>query len=300
METGSSDHPARLRVGIIGPGRAGTALGRALEVAGHRVVAAHAISEASVRRVRENFRLARLADPADVIEDSDLVLLTVPDDDLEGLVRGLAETGAPVAGRMLAHASGSRGVGVLDPAAEHGALPLALYPVMTFAGREDDLDRIKGTCFAVTAHGPLRAVAEVLVMEMGGEPVFIAEEARPLFHAALALASGHLAAVTAEAASLLRQAGAAHPGRMLGPLLTAALDNAVRLGDAGLSGPAADGDSSTLEAHLATLAEASPGAREAYLALARLTVDRALATGKLRPAGADRLRDVLRDGRGAG
>ena len=70
METGSSDHPARLRVGIIGPGRAGTALGRALEGAGHRVVAAHAISEASVRRVRENFRLARLADPADVIDDS--------------------------------------------------------------------------------------------------------------------------------------------------------------------------------------------------------------------------------------
>lgn len=300
METGSSDHPARLRVGIIGPGRAGTALGRALEAAGHRVVAAHAISEPSVRRVTENFRLARLADPADVIDDSDLVLLTVPDDDLEGLVRGLADTGAPLAGRMLAHASGSHGVGVLDPAAQHGALPLAVHPVMTFAGREDDLDRIKGTCFAVTARGPLRAVAEVLVIEMGGEPVFIAEESRPLFHAALALASGHLAAVATEAASLLRQAGAPHPGRMLGPLLAAALDNAVRLGDAGLTGPAADGDSSTLRAHLATLADASPGAHEAYLAVARLTVDRALAAGSLRPADADRLRDVLSDGRSAG
>jgi predicted short-subunit dehydrogenase-like oxidoreductase (DUF2520 family) len=296
METGSSDHPARLRVGIIGPGRAGTALGRALEGAGHRVVAAHAISEPSVRRVRENFRLARLADPADVIDDSDLVLLTVPDDDLEGLVRGLAETGAPLAGRMLVHASGSHGVGVLDPAAQHGALPLALYPVMTFAGREDDLDRIKGTCFAVTASGPLRAVAEVLVIEMGGEPVFIAEESRPLFHAALSLASGHLAAVTAEAASLLRQAGAQHPGRLLGPLLAAALDNAVRLGDAGLTGPAADGDSSTLQAHLATLADAAPAARKAYLAAARLTVARALAAGTLRPADADRLLDVLGDG----
>jgi predicted short-subunit dehydrogenase-like oxidoreductase (DUF2520 family) len=296
METGSSDHPARLRVGIIGPGRVGTALGRALEGAGHRVVAAHAISEASVRRVRENFRLARLADPADVIDDSDLVLLTVPDDDLEGLVRGLAATGAPLAGRMLAHASGISGIRVLDPAAAQGALPLALHPVMTFAGREDDLDRIKGTCFAVTAPGPLRAVAEVLVIEMGGEPVFIAEEGRPLFHAALALASGHLAAVTAEAASLLHEAGVQHPGRMLGPLLAAALDNAVRLGDTGLTGPVAAGDASTAAAHLATLAGASPGARKAYLALARLTVDRALAAGNLRPADAERLLEVLADG----
>jgi predicted short-subunit dehydrogenase-like oxidoreductase (DUF2520 family) len=246
--------------------------------------------------VRENFQLARLADPADVIDDSDLVLLTVPDDDLEGLVRGLAATGAPLAGRMLVHASGTRGVRVLDPAARQDALPLALHPVMTFAGREDDLDRIKGTCFAVTAPDSLRAVAEVLVIEMGGEPVFIGEESRPLLAAALALASGHLAAITAEAASLLDKAGAQQPGRMLGPLLAAALDNAVRLGDTGLTGPAANGDASTAAAHLATLADASPGARTAYLVLAKLTVNRALAAGTLRTADAKRLLDVLGDG----
>ena len=135
METGSGEHPARLRVGVIGPGRAGTALARALAGAGHRVVAAHAISENSIRRVRDNFRHARLALPEQVVEEADLVLLTVPDDDLPGLVRGLAETGAPLAGRMLVHASGRFGVRVLDPATRQGALPMALHPVMTFAGR---------------------------------------------------------------------------------------------------------------------------------------------------------------------
>ena len=309
METGSGEHPARLRVGVIGPGRAGTALARALARAGHRVVAAHAISEDSIQRVRDNFGQARLALPEQVIEAADLVLLTVPDDDLPGLVRGLAETGAPLAGRMLVHASGRFGVRVLDPAARQGALPMALHPVMTFAGREDDPDRIKGTCFGVTAPDPLRAVAEVLVIEMGGEPVFVEEENRPLFHAALELAANQLAAVIAQSADLIKQAteqpsppaadsppsAAPVPGRILGPLVAAAVDNAVRLGDAALTGPVVRGDAQSVATDVAALAVASPGALRAYLTLARLTADRALAAGLLRPADAMRIIDVLGD-----
>ena len=105
METGVSEHPARLRVGIIGPGRAGIALARALARAGHEITAAAAVSAASKQRARDNFPQARLTEPAQVLADADLVLLTVPDDALPGLVEGLAATGAPYAGRLVAHAS---------------------------------------------------------------------------------------------------------------------------------------------------------------------------------------------------
>ena len=264
------------------------------------MVAAHAISEGSVQRVRENFKHARLALPEQVVEDADLVLLTVPDDDLPGLVRGLAATGAPLAGRMLVHASGRFGVRVLEPAMREGALPMALHPVMTFAGREDDPDRIKGTFFGVTAPDPLRPVAEVLVMEMGGEPVFIEEESRPLYHAALELAANQVAALVAESADLLgkslaAQSAAVPPNRMLGPLLAAAVDNAVRLGDAALTGPVVRGDAECVAADVAALAGVSPRAQRAYLTLARLSVDRAVAAGLLRPALAERVIEALGD-----
>jgi predicted short-subunit dehydrogenase-like oxidoreductase (DUF2520 family) len=295
VETGTSEHPARLRVGIIGPGRAGTALARALSRAGHQVTAAAAISEQSKQRVREYFPRAKLTDPAHVLADADLVLLTVPDDVLPGLVDGLAATGAPYAGRLIAHASGAHGVRVLDQATRAGALPLALHPVMTFTGREDDVDRIKGVSFGVTAPDQLRPAAEALVIEMGGEPVFIAEEDRPLYHAALAFAANHLVTLVSEAASLLHEAGADNPNRMLGPLLSAALDNALRFGDAGLTGPVARGDDGTVAAHVAAIAAHEPAALPAYRALARLTADRALAAGMLSPDDAERLLDVLGD-----
>ena len=292
----AAPHPARLAVGVIGAGRAGTALAAALARAGHRVVAASAVSEASVRRARAAFPAAVIAEPGQVLRRADLALLTVPDDVLPGLVAGLAATEAPMQGRMLVHASGRHGLAVLEPAARRGGLPLALHPVMTFTGRDDDVDRLAGTCFGVTAPEVLRPAAEALVIEMGGEPVFIAEEQRDLYHAALAGAANHLITLVAQAQDLLRAAGVPDPARLLGPLLSAALDNALRFGDAGLTGPVARGDADTVAAHVAALdAEpaASPAALAAYIAMARLTADRALATGLLKPADAERLLGVL-------
>ncbi|MBO0804927.1 MAG: DUF2520 domain-containing protein [Nocardiopsaceae bacterium] len=295
MDTGNIEHPARLRIGVIGPGRAGTALARALARAGHMITATSAISARSRQRARDNFPGSRLAEPRDVVAEADLVLLTVPDDELPALVSGLASTGAPLRGRLLAHASGAHGIAVLEPATRQGALPLAIHPVMTFTGRDDDADRIKGVSFGVTAPEPLKPAAEALVIEMGGEPVFIGEENRALYHAALAFAANHLVTIVAEAASLLEAAGAASPNRMLAPLLSAALDNALRFGDSGLTGPVVRGDDGTVAAHVRAIEATDPRARSAYLALARLTADRALASGVLRAEDAERLLDVLGD-----
>ena len=289
----SSGHPARLRVGVVGAGRVGTVLGAALARAGHQVVAASAVSEASVERAARLLPGAAIRQPEAVLTDSDLVLLTVPDDVLPGLVAGLAATGAPLEGRLLVHASGRHGVAVLDPATRLGALPLAIHPVMTFTGRPDDIDKLTGISFGVTAPGQLRQVAEALVIEMGGEPVFIEEASRSLYHAALASGANHLITLVVQAAELLGVAGVPDPARMLSPLLFAALDNALRLGDAGLTGPVARADADTVAGHIEALREVSPEALRAYLALARLTADRALAAGILTAPAAQRLLDVL-------
>ena len=83
------------------------------------------------------------------------------------------------------------------------------------------------------------------------------------------------------------------PARMLGPLLEAALDNALDLGDAALTGPVARGDADTVASHIAALRAVAPQALPAYLALARLTADRALAAGTLSAPDAQRLLGVL-------
>jgi predicted short-subunit dehydrogenase-like oxidoreductase (DUF2520 family) len=276
--------PARLRIAVVGAGRVGSTLGAALRRVGHEIVAATAVSDTSLARV-ERFLPGVDVMPADeAAAVADFVLLAVPDDALAGLVAGLARTGVWRGGQLAAHTSGAHGLGVLAPASDLGVLPLALHPVMTFAGRPEDLDRIEGASFGVTAPPEARPVAESLVVEMGGEPVWVPDEARPLYHAALSIASNHLVTLVNDALSLLDGAGVAEPGRLTAPLLSASLDNALRLRDGALTGPVARGDVETVAAHVRTLAATAPDVLPAYVAMARRTAERAQRSGRLSAA----------------
>lgn len=287
--------PARLAVGVVSVGRVGSAFGAALARAGHTVVAASAISDASVRRAETMLPDVPLRPPDEVARAADLVLLAVPDDALAGLVSGLAATGALRSGQIVVHTSGAHGVDVLRPAADVGALPIALHPVMTFTGRPEDLERLAACSVGVTAAAGDEVawhVGEALAMEMGAEPVRVSEQARALYHAALAHGANHLATLVNDCTELLRGAGIGDAERLVAPLLSAALDNALRRGDSALTGPVARGDAGTVAAHRRVLAEQAPDVAPAYDILARRTLARARVAGLL-PAGAVAELDAL-------
>ena len=229
----------------------------------------------------------------DVVIDADLVLVAVPDDVLPGLVAGMVEAGAIHAGQFVAHPSGRYGIDVLEPARRVGALPLAIHPVMTFTGTSVDLARLADCPFGVTAADALRPVAEALVVEMGGEPVWVPEEARGLYHAGIAFGANFLMTVVLQSLDLLRGAGMPEPERLMAPLLSASLDNALRHGDSALTGPVARGDADTVAEHLRRIEAVSPAAAAGYQALARLTADRALAAGLIDLDSASELLAVL-------
>lgn len=281
-------------MGVVGVGRVGATLGSALARAGHEIVAASGISQRSRDRAERLLPGTAVLPVDETVAAADLVLLAVPDDALRPLAAGLADTDAWRPGQLVAHTSGAQGIGVLDPAAARGVLALALHPVMTFAGRPEDLDRLNGAPFGVTAPEELRPVAESLVLEMGGEPVWVPESARALYHAALSVASNHLVTLVNDAVSMLDGAGIGEPARLVAPLLSASLDNVLRLGDAALTGPVSRGDVDTVRRHVDTLRRSAPDTVSAYLALARRTAERAVSTGRLSAAQQDALGEVLR------
>jgi predicted short-subunit dehydrogenase-like oxidoreductase (DUF2520 family) len=129
---------------------------------------------------------------------------------------------------------------------------------------------------------------------MGGDPVAVAEEQRTLYHAALAHGANHLVTLVSQTLELLAAAGVEEPERIARPLLTAALDNALRQGDRALTGPVARGDHATVRAHIEQLPDRDVD--RTYRALALATVDRASAAGTLTDADAATLRAILADG----
>lgn len=283
--------PARLTVGIISAGKVGTALGVALERAEHVVVACSAISNQSRERAA-----ARLPDTAvlpvqDVAARAELLLLAVPDAELVALISGLAATDAVRPGTIVVHTSGMNGVGVLEPLTAQGCIPLAIHPAMTFTGSDEDIARLPDTCFGVTALDEIGyAIGQALVLEIGGEPFRVREDARMLYHSALAHAGNHLITVVLDAVEALRSAlrgqellgqelvGDAPGGlaeRIVGPLARASLENALQRGQAALTGPVARGDAAAVAAHLRAFGEVDPELAQAYRSNSLRTAQRA-------------------------
>ena len=312
MGTPNGLRPARLKVGIISAGRVGTALGVALERADHVVVACSAISSASRRLAERRLPDTPVLAVPDVADRAELLLLTVPDSELSGLVNGLAATGAVRRGTIVAHTSGANGVALLAPLVAHGCIPLAIHPAMTFTGADEDIARLAETCFGITAADEIGyAIAQSLVLEIGGEPFGVREEDRTLYHAALAHGSNHVVTLIADALMALRAALSGQgllgqelvadaPGglaeRIIGPLARAALENTLQRGQAALTGPVARGDAAAVIAHLAALDEVNPELAQAYCADSLRTAQRSHAPEEVfdvltewsRPAGPQR------------
>lgn len=291
MGTPNGLRPARLKVGIISGGRVGTALGVALERAEHVVVACSAISAASRRLTERRLPDTLILPVPDVASGAELLLLAVPDTELPGLVSGLAATGTVRPGTIVVHTSGANGVAVLAPLTVAGCIPLAIHPAMTFTGSDEDIARLSDTCFGITAADETGyAIGQSLVLEMGGEPFGVREDARTLYHAALAHGSNHIVTLIADAVEALRAAltgqellgqelvGDAPGGlaeRIVGPLARAALENTLQRGQAALTGPVARGDATAVAAHLAALDDVDPQLAQAYCADSLRTAQRA-------------------------
>jgi predicted short-subunit dehydrogenase-like oxidoreductase (DUF2520 family) len=231
-----------------------------------------------------------MVDPPEVARTCDLLVLAVPDDALPDVVESIGAAVHP--GQIVMHLSGRHGLGVLAPLA--GVIPIAAHPVMTFTGTSLDLDRLDDCPFGVTAAVDGLSVAAALVMEMGGDPIEVADERRTVYHAALAHGANHLVTLVAQTLDLLAAAGVAEPERIARPLLRAALDNALREGDRALTGPVARADHATVRAHVEEIPDAD--VERTYRALALATVDRARAVGTLTEADADTLRSILVEG----
>lgn len=222
-----SGRSGRLGVGIIGAGHVGPILGAALAGAGHALVGISAVSSASRERAAAILPDVPVLTVPEVIERSELVLLAVPDSELEALVEGLARTGAWQPGQLVVHTSARFGTAVLRPATAQGVIPLAIHPAMSFTGTSIDLGRLPDAWFAVTAPAPVQPIGQALVVEMGGEPVMIDEADRAAYAEAVATVSTFSTAIIDQAVGMLESIGVERPGRVLGALARSSLENTL-------------------------------------------------------------------------
>lgn len=266
-----------MRIALVGPGRAGTAIALAARRAGHRLVAVAARSAGAAFPPAE-----RLGGDAIAIGDSlpacDLVIIAVPDGVIH-LVAGLVAPTVPD-GTSVVHLSGAVPVTALEPIAERGNQIGSFHPLQTLPTPEAGARRLAGAWIAVTAGEPLRSDLTDFARSLAATPFDLADDVRILYHAAAVAASNFPIAALAVAEELFGRAGV--PFHASRPLAEAAVGNAFELGPrTALTGPIVRGDVETVARQQAAVEEqAAEWVREAFGHLVAATRAAAVRTGE--------------------
>ena len=282
--------PGLPRIGFVGAGRVGTALGIALRRAGWPVTAVAsrdpARREAFVALVpgAKGFEA-----PHAVVDESDLLFVTVPDDAIADVAAGIRL----YSGQAIVHTSGALPAAVLAPAMAAGTEAGSFHPLVAFADLDAALAALPGATVAIEGDEGLLPLLSDLAAATGARPVRVTAAGKAAHHAAAVMAAGGLVAVLDAVAELGGSAGLLGDDRLgayLG-LAGQALENARRLGTgAALTGPIVRGDLGTVRLHLDALRRVAPDVVPLYVALSRRALAIAQARGDLGP---ERTADLL-------
>ncbi len=260
---------SRFRRGVLvlGAGKVGTALSKALRARG----------------VQSTLRAARKGLPRAI--DQRVLVLAVRDRDLRVLAQSLADARLVPADAVVLHVAGALDAEPLAPLRELCAGVAQMHPMISFASTRAAPGLARGNVLVQGDRAAVlcaRRIARLLEMT----PRSIKGLDTVAYHAAAGLVANGAAALAGVGAELLVGAGVPHrvAPKMLGPLLRSVADNIERLGfPQALTGPVRRGDASGVEKHLVTLRAKLPRAVGLYLAAARAQLPLARAIGEAPP-----------------
>ena len=283
-------HPS---VFLYGAGRVGTAAAELLRRNDHELVGVASGTPSSAKRAAR-FLGCPAVSPEEGAAAADLVLLGVPEAAIVEAAGRIATSLHP--GTVVCHFAGAFGVDPLIGAAERGGRPAALHPVQACPDVATAIERLPGSAWGVTCAEDLEEWAKELIGSgLSGLPVMVAEEERPMWHAAAVMTSNGIAALLALGEEILASIGVDTPDAVLGPLAEGTLANALDGGGGGatLTGPIVRGETLTIARHLAALRTHAPHLVDPYVTMSRTILSAAARAGRLQAHDESELRSLL-------
>ena len=287
----------RDRIGIVGLGKVGTAMGYLLRKAGYPIVAIADMNPDALSQAQK-FTGGRIcATIPEVTREADAILITTTDDAIAPACRQLAAAGAILPGRKVIHCSGAGSLDLLEDARKAGAFVASIHPIQSFAHVEGAIENIPGSTFGITAVAEIREWAVDFVLDLDGVPFFVPDADKPLYHAAACIASNYLTTLLYMVEEIYLSLGLNREEaiRAFWPLVKGTIRNIEARGTAqALTGPIARGDLGTVARHIAALKARLPILLETYRAMGLLTVDIALEKGTISRERAEGIKSLLR------
>lgn len=286
---------SKLGAALVGAGSVGTAVASLLRDGGHSITGVSSRSETSAMNAATRLGSTTFDPGRGLPPGTDLVLVGVPDALIGEVAMSLASRS--LEGTVVVHFAGSWGIGPLAPVVQAGGKAAALHPVQACPDIDTAIRRLPGCAWGVTCLDTVThdLITTLITRDLQGSPVTVAEEDRAAWHAAAVTTSNGIAALMAAGEAILAAIGIDEPHRVLGPISSGTVSNAVEGsgGAATLTGPMVRGEDGTVRRHVQALAERAPNLLPLYRAAARLIAESAHASGRISTSDRDSIIEIV-------
>jgi predicted short-subunit dehydrogenase-like oxidoreductase (DUF2520 family) len=276
------------KIAIVGTGIVGTALASLLKEQGYTLVGMASRGEASLQKAASHVggEVRTTTVPEEITQEADLVFITTSDVAIQEVCDGIAHAGGFHPGQIVVHTSGALPSTILKSAQELGALIASVHPLQSFADVTEAVKIIPSSIFNLEGDQEAIPPLTELVRRLGGRPLPIETQQKPLYHAAAVVACNFLVTLVYLSYQLFEAIGIPQgdAAQALLPLVKGTVNNLEHLGPVkALTGPIARGDVGVIRGHLEALKQVDPRFTDIYRAISRLTVEVGVKKGTLSP-----------------
>lgn len=260
-------------ISFIGAGKVATALGIYLKQKGFEVSGYASQNAASAERAAIITKSKAFANLSELLENSNVIWITTPDDKIESVAKQIAST--PISNvneKLIVHASGVHTAKILSSAREKGYQTAAAHPLLAFSNSEDAAQMLNEAWFAVEETSPI--ISNIL-HKCGNNKFNIEGNKKTLYHAAACVLSNYMVTLMDASQQMLAHTGLSKEDATSAtmPLLESVVKNMQgKSSKDALTGPIKRGDATTVSMHISSLHEEMPEMVELYKMMGKLTM----------------------------
>ncbi|MDZ4165155.1 MAG: DUF2520 domain-containing protein [Smithellaceae bacterium] len=282
-----------MKIGIIGAGKVGTAIGHVLEQKGMTITAISDMSEAGIKVAKTYLGEDVLFtnDNIAVVESSDIIAITTQDRIIAEVVDEIAQRPERLDGKIFFHTCGALPATILSPLDSKGAHIGALHPLQTFPDIASAIKVLPETYIFIEGNEHSIEILNKIGVSLGMAVIRIEGKHKVLYHLAAVFLCNLLCALLYAGEEIIDKTGVGLPPFF--PIIKSTLKNVEKNGALlSLTGPVIRGDVDTVISHLGALKDLDLH-REVYKALSLVALEMTQARGELNQEVREKLRDIL-------